>query len=304
MKKEKLKAKKGMTLIEVIISVTLLSILVVPLSGLVISSLKTNKDAEHKQKASYIGQKVLEELKAYDEITLKDDTGVKYFQLLDGDKIEKKSLSENKFTGSFKRTIYGATSEDSSKNEEVYNVDVEITQDSNFKYSDTDNLDKNSDADFKLNFLKKDNVNKIELDSDKNSVPSVSGDLIVELNKGSNNLNLRVYSKNNKSPIIDTTKKEAINNKILLYITNSFSENINVDIKNNTEEFIEIYVVKENNSFGKLNVTSSKGNVMLYEENEIEKSLIADMYKYKVTVKDKSNKVLFEGNSSKNINIK
>ncbi|MDZ7548384.1 type IV pilus modification PilV family protein, partial [Clostridium perfringens] len=107
MKKEKLKAKYGMTLIEVIISVTLLSILVVPLSGLVISSLKTNKGAEHKQKASYIGQKVLEEIKAYDEITLKDDTGVKYFQLLDGDKIEKNSLSENKFTGSFKRTMYG-----------------------------------------------------------------------------------------------------------------------------------------------------------------------------------------------------
>ena len=73
MKNNKLKAKKGMTLIEVIISVALLSILIVPLSGLVMSSLENNISAEYRQKASYIGQKVLEELKAYDKITLKND---------------------------------------------------------------------------------------------------------------------------------------------------------------------------------------------------------------------------------------
>ncbi len=73
MKNNKVKAKKGMTLIEVIISVALLSILIVPLLGLVMSSLKNNISAEYRQKASYIGQKVLEELKAYDKITLKND---------------------------------------------------------------------------------------------------------------------------------------------------------------------------------------------------------------------------------------
>ncbi|WP_352416857.1 type IV pilus modification PilV family protein, partial [Clostridium tertium] len=87
MKNNKVKAKKGMTLIEVIISVALLSILIVPLSGLVMSSLKNNISAEYRQKASYIGQKVLEELKAYDKITLKNDAGKKYFELLDGDEI-------------------------------------------------------------------------------------------------------------------------------------------------------------------------------------------------------------------------
>ncbi|MPM17067.1 hypothetical protein SDC9_63451 [bioreactor metagenome] len=173
-----------------------------------------------------------------------------------------------------------------------------------FKYSDADNLDKNNDADFKLNFLKKDNLDKIELDSDKSKSSSVNGDLIIELNKDSSNLNLKVYEKNNPTQIINSTSQKTINNKVLLYISNSFSKDINIDLKNNTGNFIDIHLVKENNSSSKLNVTSSKGNVVLYEENQTEKNKIADMYKYNVIVKDKNDKVLFKGNSSKNIIIK
>ena len=105
MKNNKIKAKKGMTLVEVIISVTLLSILIVPLSGIVISSLKNSKDGENKQKASYIGQKVIEELKAYDNLVLKTEGSEKYFELLDGDKI-RENIAEDGFIGSFERTIF------------------------------------------------------------------------------------------------------------------------------------------------------------------------------------------------------
>ena len=81
---KKNKAKKGITLIEVIISVTLLSILIIPLSTIVIKSLNNKEEASDRQKATYIGQKILEELKAYDVITLKEDSNTKYFNLLDG----------------------------------------------------------------------------------------------------------------------------------------------------------------------------------------------------------------------------
>ena len=62
--------KKGMTLIEAIISVALFSILIIPISGLVMTAMKTSEKAEAKQEASYVGQGILEEMNIYDEITI------------------------------------------------------------------------------------------------------------------------------------------------------------------------------------------------------------------------------------------
>lgn len=300
MKNNKLKAKKGMTLIEVIISVTLLSILIVPLSGLVMSSLKNNKDSEYRQKASYVGQKVLEELKAYDKIILKNDAGERYFQLLDGDKIVKDSTG-NTFVGDFERTIYGSSLEPESSNERIYKVNVEIQKDINFQYDDNNNLSEYNNADFRLNFLKENGVDKIQLASNIANSSSIDNeDIMIEL---SNNLNLKVYKKNNKSPIIDNTKVAPINNKLLLYLESTYTKNTNIEIKNDTSNTIEIYLIKNKGTLGKLNLYSSKGKIILYEENEVDKNQIANMYNYKVTVKDNDENILFEGSSSKNLYI-
>jgi prepilin-type N-terminal cleavage/methylation domain-containing protein len=56
--------KKGLTLIEVLISLTILSIIVIPISNLVLSSVKLNKSGEDKQKAVTIAQQIIEEVKA------------------------------------------------------------------------------------------------------------------------------------------------------------------------------------------------------------------------------------------------
>lgn len=300
MKNNKLKAKKGMTLIEVIISVTLLSILIVPLSGLVMSSLKNNKDSEYRQKASYVGQKVLEELKAYDKIILRNDAGERYFQLLDGDKIVK-DLTGNTFVGDFERTIYGSPLEPESSNERIYKVNVEIQKDINFQYDDNNNLSEYNNADFRLNFLRENGVDKIQLASNIANSSSIDNeDIMIEL---SNNLNLKVYKKNNKSPIIDNTKVAPINNRLLLYLDSTYTKNTNIEIKNDTSNTIEIYLIKNKGTLGKLNLYSSKGKIILYEENEVDKNQIANMYNYKVTVKDNDENILFEGSSSKNLYI-
>lgn len=301
MKKNKSKAKRGMTLIEVIISVALLSILLIPISGLVMSSFKNNKKSEYKQKASYIGQNVLEELKAYDEIILKkEENGKEYFQLLDEDKIYKDS-NENSFIGKFKRTIYGIASETKSSNEEVYNVEINMIQDLNFKYSDMNNLNKNDNADLKLDFTN-DGVNKIK----KNSTEStkIDGDLVIELEKNLNELILKILKKNSSNLIMEELKTNYNSGSIILYIEKTYSNNTNIEIKNNTGDHIDIYLIKQNNGIGKLNLISSNGNVILYEEDEIETNPVGDMYNYTVTVTDAKNNILFEGSSSKNIKIK
>ena len=298
MKKNKSKAKKGMTLIEVIISVALLSILLIPISGLVMSSFKNSKKSEDKQNATYIGQKVLEELKAYDEIKL-EGSDEKYFKLLDGDEI--KQTSENEFEGDLKRTIYGITSETKSSNEEVYNVEINMIQDLNFKYSDMNNLNKNDNADLKLDFTN-DGVNKIKQNSTEST--KIDGDLVIELEKNLNELTLKISKKNSSNLIMEELKTNYNSGSVILYIEKTYSNKTNIEIKNNTGDHIDIYLIKQNNVIGKLNLISGNGNVILYEEDEIETNPVGDMYNYTVTVKDDNRNILFQGSSSKNIDIK
>ena len=305
MKNNKVKAKKGMTLIEVIISVALLAILIVPLSGLVMSSLKNNISAEYRQKASYIGQKVLEELKAYDKITLKNDAGKKYFELLDGDEIIqdlKEDSTGNTFKGSFDRTIYGGASESAGKDDNLYNVEVKLEKDLNFQYENVNNLDKNNNAAFILNFLRdSSNNNIIKIKDNSDNSYAISNELIMELDKNSNNL--IVYKKNESTPLVTVNKTNVDNNTIVLYIKEGFSQNINIEFKNNTEETVEIHLISGDNNYSKFKIYSSIGDVILYEEKQIEENPVADMYNYKVKVKDRENNILFEGSSSKNVNI-
>ncbi|MDU2155167.1 prepilin-type N-terminal cleavage/methylation domain-containing protein [Clostridium sp.] len=305
MKNNKVKAKKGMTLIEVIISVALLAILIVPLSGLVMSSLKNNISAEYRQKASYIGQKVLEELKAYDKITLKNDAGKKYFELLDGDEIIqdlKEDSTGNTFKGSFDRTIYGGASESAGKDDNLYNVEVKLEKDLNFQYENVNNLAKNNNSAFILNFLRdSSNNNIIKIKDNPDNSYAISNELIMELDKNSNNL--IVYKKNESTPLVTVNKTNVDNNTIVLYIKEGFSQNINIEFKNNTEETVEIHLISGDNNYSKFKIYSSIGDVILYEEKQIEENPVADMYNYKVKVKDRENNILFEGSSSKNVNI-
>ncbi|MBU5488056.1 type II secretion system GspH family protein [Clostridium sp. MSJ-8] len=86
-KMKKVNKRKGITLIEVIISVALIAILLIPLTDLVMTSIKKNKKAEVKQEATNLGQKIVEELKAQDTIQLHDfdsSTNIGKYTTLDG----------------------------------------------------------------------------------------------------------------------------------------------------------------------------------------------------------------------------
>lgn len=67
--------KKGLTLIEVLISMCILVIIVPPIISMVLTGVKTNKKAEDNQRALYIAQQCVEEIKAK-ELT-KDNIGSK-----------------------------------------------------------------------------------------------------------------------------------------------------------------------------------------------------------------------------------
>ncbi|MBL4933358.1 type IV pilus modification PilV family protein [Clostridium paridis] len=66
------KVKKGMTLIEVLISIAILGILIVPLSSMVLTSVSINRMGKEKQQGTNVAQKVLEQIKIIDEPNIED----------------------------------------------------------------------------------------------------------------------------------------------------------------------------------------------------------------------------------------
>lgn len=67
------RVKKGISLIEVVISVAILVILMIPIASVTISTAQRNAEAEDRQRANFEGQKLLEELKSYDSMNLNVD---------------------------------------------------------------------------------------------------------------------------------------------------------------------------------------------------------------------------------------
>lgn len=64
--------KKGMTLIEVLVSIAILSIVIVPIGSLVVTSVKINKSGEQKQQGTYIAQRAIEQAKLLKRSTIDD----------------------------------------------------------------------------------------------------------------------------------------------------------------------------------------------------------------------------------------
>ena len=58
--------KKGATLLEIIISMTIIAILVIPISNLIMTSVMNNKRAKEKQNVKLLGQRISESIKDAD----------------------------------------------------------------------------------------------------------------------------------------------------------------------------------------------------------------------------------------------
>ncbi|MGN9134389.1 prepilin-type N-terminal cleavage/methylation domain-containing protein [Clostridium sp. HCP1S3_B4] len=87
----KAKKKKGVTLIEVLASLAILALLIIPIANLVINSSSTAKRSQDKQKAYLAGQSVLEQIGNIDNSKKIDSYDLKYTNmsgdLVTGDKI-------------------------------------------------------------------------------------------------------------------------------------------------------------------------------------------------------------------------
>lgn len=294
--KKRCKMKKGMTLIEAIISVALLSLLIIPISGMILNSTKTNKKAEIKQNAAYLGQQVLEEMGTYDYVTLNNDGGTVFFQLLDGHKIEKQA------DGSYKGEIL------SSNLPSNYEVKVLLEKDNNFEYQDNNNLLKYKTTPWKFHLT----GSTFRLNSPTSDVGDVDNilttrtivnNLIINIDSSSN---IELFNLAGVTGSLTYNKTYGEDNKILLYLTDTNSVTYpDIEVRNKGSNNVNVYVVKEN-SANTINVSSIGGKVLLYDNILATKdNKVGELYSIKVTVLDKSTgDEIFNGHTTSNIVFK
>jgi len=290
--KQKSNAKKGITLIEAIISVALLAILIIPLSNVVLAAFQTNKDGEIKQKASFAGQKILEEMEAYDEVKLEKDVDNKnFFKVLDGESITEENPGTNSYSAGLPRNNF--------------RVVLTMVKDSNFNYN-TDNNSENLNNRYDLSY---------ELSNDSGGTPQYISQEAIKKTFVGNNLTLKIDSSNianvfkENSSIgifLDKTLTVPLKNKILIKLNSTFPSTLNLNVDSAITGTTQIYIIKDTGCTSDVNIASVKGNIQVNRYmNLTGGEKIADLYNIDVKVyKGEATEVLFQGNTKKNITVK
>lgn len=284
---KKIKRKKGMTLIEIIISLALLGIIIVPISGYALGSLKNNLKAEIKQSASFHGQRFLEEIKAYDEIILKTNgEGKNYFELLNGEVMKEVSL--NNYQGEIIR--------------DKLELQMEVKEDTTFEYNDINNLENIKNETFRLNLNESLGISNIELEQDTIQNKDFLGNLLISVEP---DFRMEVKDSSSGELLINYKPSNNPQNIMIIYVDKSSTLNKTIQLENKTNKLINVYVVKHNESTANLNVLGIEGSILINDDIELyEDNIEGKRFNYSIKIRDKNNNLLFEGSSSRNLIIK
>lgn len=252
--------KKGFTLLEIVVALAVIGIMIIPLGGALLTSVKTNKMGEIKQESKLISQEIIEKIRSFGDIKDSMTFNVGKEQ---GDSISiTKDSSNNKLynvTGSLTDsegatmvegiiTEQGDLKEDfgSKKyiNEEfdifvlVKNNEIVVMSDSDFSIgaSEIRNIDKYMKEYEKNNSIgKKDTINNLKLDI------KVKGNKEVVVFNKLNDMD------NEDSKIIPTVTADI--KKIGIYVEEKRSDSnlVNLYLNNQTSDKIQLYFF--NNKF-------------------------------------------------------
>ena len=331
--KRKNNKNRGFSLVEVIISVAIVVILIIPISNVGINAIKTNRKSEQRQKAKEIGQKYLEEFNVYDSMSFTHGTE-DFFNLVNGERLARNAMEAGE--------VYESDFVDSSIGNGLnYNVHIRMERkldaSNNFITASIEKLDYDN-----IFYLTKDNITSDlvikyydpTLDSKELSELDtgrvVSGTMLnyqLRVNKDMDMKFLKEISVDNFSdignvikPVIWDPINASINignrqNKLLFVITKELIQNTNAPIEINMEiigeyddeEHLNIDLITEAGAKSKLNVysprdNSFKGNLRV---NLNKKMYVPEdtgnLYNIKVTVRDENNDTLMESSVNKNI---
>ncbi len=275
------KNNKGFSLIEIIISLAIASIMILSGYQLIINAVKLNKKGEDRQQANLVGQQVIEEIKTIDDRNISTN-------LL--------AINENLIlTGTINGNVneYKGTLLDKSSEYEV-NIFME-KEDVEFKENNY-----NSEINYDLRYdISNTNENLVIKNSENHSVSNISlndNETFKIILENDNKLDDNVDIDNNRNEITLNIKSK---DEIFLDFTNyNFDKSIDIEIYNNLDNKLKIYVQKPMNTYSSVNARSIIGSIEIYNNPIFEK--IGYSYKVKVIVKKYKN-ILFEGYTNKNM---
>lgn len=284
------KTKRGISLIEIVISIAILAIISIPISGMILTSVKTNKNSEDKQKAALLGQQILEEIRSTtidiksDEIIL--NTGVKLNKSFDEE--------HNKY-------IFNTSNLDEDYNGLRANVTLEQYSDLGLDEVTTqENYDLEISIDKKnTNFIISVNDEEVEINElDNIKILIINNQEDIQLNI--NGVFIRVFNKNMepKSGYINIKlNNDDLYSKLLIEVINNIEDSMTLYLDNTNTKDSDT----KNISIENLNGTIKRINNFTENNKNIEERK-GTMFEVKVSITKDSNK-LFEGSSIKNIYI-
>ena len=333
---EKKIKRKGYTLLEVILSVALIALLLIPISNMIMTAMKSSKRADIRQDGAVVGQQVLEELKTYDNLDLATNTPI---NLLDGTSFNK-ILASTTAT----QTVYSGSMKDGKQ---TYEVNVLVEKDNNFNgyMAATTTASNKPDTDYSciLNLKTDGTQNKAYFNgaSTEANIPYTGNEtkLLLYVRRTGNNLTLKLYDYTSgnavkATPLCETTvndydaTNDTTKNLVKIAIDESFTGRNNgrnpglipIIVDSNSAELV-LDIVKEKDAKGKISVTSSlpisninfdgnpqqaststvtiKQNIQKQSTEDI--TAIGDLYKITVVVKDKGEEI-FRSQVSNNLN--
>ncbi len=264
--KSLIKTKKAFTLIEVLLSLAILMIVIVPIFTMVMNTVTINKGGENKQKATLVAQETVEKIKS---ISDKDFIHLdNYGDVLGLNIVQEKDLDRFNISG--------------QKNGYSIEGYVEKSQgDMPYKYEQHKNV---INFDFKIDYEIEDNVNKLFISE---QYVTYTPHIIILLDKNN------IIIKDGKNG--DILKSISNNNgNVLVHLGENTSDNINIDVENKNSNDFNIYISKDLKSLGNCNINNNYGNVKVYNnfenasDNKVSKTL------YKIYIKVSKGKDVFE----------
>lgn len=250
---------KGFTLLELVISLALIAILIIPISNLVLGSVKINKAGEDKQQAGLKLQEVIENIKSVD---LPKDTGEdKKIDVGNGVYVIKNkdgifSISDSndkdiKIEGTIKKTVLGEG--------EVVSNSIGDTKITGAIYYDG--------ASQKIAISEYDSNKKLSeaVENINTSVMRSVKDMILKISKLNNeNIKVTCIDKNGSEQFYEHLKtKDTNSDNILLYLNDNESQKLDLKLKSVDEKELNVYLFKDDGSAKKDDITllSLEGNV-------------------------------------------
>lgn len=338
MKKKRIE-KKGYTLLEVILSVALIALLLIPISNMIMTAMKSNKRADIRQDGAVVGQQVLEELKTFN--SLSSSTPI---NLLDG--VTHFDVVAASTTAT--KTVYSGEMRDGKQK---YEVNVIAEKDSNFNNymaaTSTPSSKPDTDYSFILKFKTDGTQNVVCFNGGEINIPYTSGSdtkLLLYLRRdasNTNNLTLKLYdytgdNAQKATPLCQNTINDydatsnSTKNLVKIELDASFTGRNNGNdpgtipiIVDSNSTNVVLDIVKEKETKGKVSVISSlandngrisfdgnpqnasketftaKQNIKRQDTEDI--TAIGDLYNITVVVKNNGEEI-FRSQTSSNLN--